>query len=422
MIEAGSAWVDITPPPGLKMSGFAARTKVATGVHDRLGVRALAIGDTAIAVADVLGCDAKMSARVRDRCVLPAQRVIVTGLHNHGGPCVLTRMADGLDPTYMGKLEDGLVAAIDQAVAHQQPATLGMGMGADPDVARNRRHPGGRVDPSLPVLRVRDTAGRVIAVLVCYACHPVVLGADNLLWTADYPHFVRTTIEAAYPGALAIFLTGCAGDANNGHDAHASQSLAPTSDRSFAEAKALGQRIGAAALAAPETPAGDTVAVGEDRVELGFERRETRPLSELAALWRSQSAQQPDQRALLAYWTRWADDWAGTDVFPPWTGRVSAFDWGGVRLAALPGEIFAATGLAIREALAPAPAFVFSYADALPGYIPPRDEYRFGGYELDEAHRYLGMPASFAPGSAERLAAAAIKLNQQFTRTSATRA
>ena len=35
MIEAGVAVVDITPPAGLVMAGFGARTEPATGAHDR---------------------------------------------------------------------------------------------------------------------------------------------------------------------------------------------------------------------------------------------------------------------------------------------------------------------------------------------------------------------------------------------------
>ena len=56
------------------------------------------------------------------------------------------------------------------------------------------------------------------------------------------------------------------------------------------------------------------------------------------------------------------------------------------------------------------PAFILGYAEGTPGYIPPRSEFAFGGYEVEEAHRFIGMPGAFAPGSAEALAAAAIKL------------
>ena len=60
----------------------------------------------------------------------------------------------------------------------------------------------------------------------------------------------------------------------------------------------------------------------------------------------------------------------------------------------------------------PRPHFVASFADGVPGYIPPSSEYPLGGYEVLEAHRYYGLPAAFAPGSAERLEAAAIALGR----------
>jgi hypothetical protein len=284
-------------------------------------------------------------------------------------------------------------------------------MGPDPDVARNRRHAGGVVDRALPVLRVRRADGSMLAVMVAYACHPVVLGADNLLWTADYPHYVRDTIEAAHPGATALFLTGCTGDANTGHSAYASQTLKTSETRTFATAERLGRRIGEAALAAPERAVGDGVFAADGMVSLGFERREAEPLSVLAARWNAEAAvADADRRVLLEQWKRWAEKWADIAEFQHWNGRITVLDWGGVPIVALPGEIFAETGLAIRAALKDIPAFVIAYAEALPGYIPPRSEYRFGGYEVDEAHRYIGMPATFAPGSAEALAEAAIGL------------
>ena len=52
MIQAGAAVIDITPPPGLAMSGFAARRGPAEDVHDRLTTRALAIATAMMVVAD----------------------------------------------------------------------------------------------------------------------------------------------------------------------------------------------------------------------------------------------------------------------------------------------------------------------------------------------------------------------------------
>jgi neutral ceramidase len=410
MIRAGAAVVDVTPPAGLAMSGFAARTLPASGTHDPLTVRALAVGDTAVAVADVIGLHHEMSARIRRRCALPGDRVIVAALHNHGGPVSMRgRLGAEADPAYLSSLEDACVRAIDAAVANQRPARLHAGMGADPDIARNRRRPDGPLDRSLPLLRVHDEDGRMIALLTGYACHPVVLGADNTLWTADYPHYVRLALEEAHPGAVAVFLTGCVGDANTGHSAHASVSLASHPERSFAAAERIGRAIAAAAMRAPSVPLASDVHAANAQVMLEFERREGNPPEELAARWRRELARaDPPRATLLKSWVDWAET-AGQDMHPL-PARVTALDWGGLPVIGLPGEIFAATALSIRDAFGTKPLFIAGFAEDNPGYIPPREEYAFGGYEVDEAHRYYGLPATFAPGGAEALAEAAIAL------------
>jgi len=406
-LRAGIAVVDITPPPGLLLAGFAARTEPATGAHDPLTVRAVVVGDTAIVVADVIGIHEAMSARIRERCPLPAANVIVAATHTHGAPVsMVDRLSAEADPAFLRALEDGCVAALTEAAANAAPVQLSVGLGADPEVARNRRHADGSLDRALPVLRIRDAAGELLAVIVSYACHPTVLGADNRLMTADFPHFVRSTIEAAHPGAVAIFLNGCTGDVNIGHTAQASVTLNASSTRTFANAERLGTRIAEAALAAPETTLGATATASEQLVELTLERRE-HDLPALAAAWEDEArTADPVRATVLQHWANWArrnaDHPAGT-----WVGRVSVLDWGGLPIVALPGEIFAETGLTIRAACSGRPALVLSYADGTPGYIPPASEYGFGGYEVDEAHRFIGMPGAFAAGSAERLAQAA---------------
>ena len=125
------------------------------------------------------------------------------------------------------------------------------------------------------------------------------------------------------------------------------------------------------------------------------------------------------ERAAGPAWARlyrhWAD-WAVTVARQPlggWRGRVTAFDWCGLPLLFLPGEIFASTALAIRaeQPVRPTP-FVLSLSDGNPGYIPARDDYPAGGYEVAEAHRYYGLPAAFAAGGAETLAAAVLQAHR----------
>lgn len=412
MIRAGVAVVDITPPAGQFMSGFAARTAPAQGAHDPLTVRALVVEDTALVCVDVIGIDAQTSLRAREACILPAEAVIITALHNHGGPVSMRgRLSAVPDEAWMERLETAIAEAIDLAHARREEVSLMGGAAADPGFAHNRRDGDGPVDGTIPVLRFDRPDGSTLAVLCSYACHPVVLGADNLLWTADYPHFVRAGLERALPGAVAVFATGCAGDINTGHSAAASLTQAPQNDRTFEEARRIGDGLAQAVLRAELRPLSEATGAAEGFVDVGFERRESEDYPTLAERWAQEAATaQGVNGTLLRIWSDWAAAMTGRPL-EPLRERVAALGWGGACLLGLPGEIFAETALYLRAAMharGAAPVFVLSYADDNPGYIPPSSEFPKGGYEVDEAHRFYGLPATFAPGSAEDLAEAAL--------------
>lgn len=408
-VLAGAAVVDITPSPGLMMSGYAARTEPALGTHDPLTARALVVGDTAVVVADVLGIDETSSARIRARSGFADDRVVVVATHTHGGPRSMERRGGGrADPQFLKQLEDGCVDAIRQAAARRQPARLIAGNGANPGIAFNRRRDSGPIDPNVPVLRVQGRDGHVIAVVFAHGCHPVVLGAGNRLYTSDFPHYARRAVEHAHPAAVALFLPGCSGDVSTGHSPESSISTDVPPDRTYAEAERLGLRLGESVLAAALRPAVGTITAHSMAVDLPLARSEDGDLDALAVTWRTMAeTATPAWSVLYRHWAEWARTTAREPLMP-WQGRVTRFDWGDVPLIFLPGEIFASTALAIRERTgSKAPPFVVSLADGNPGYIPPRDEYVHGGYEVAEAHRYYGMPAAFAPGAAEMLVAAA---------------
>lgn len=410
-VRAGVAVVEITPPAGLAMAGFAARTRPAEGAHDALTVRALVIEDTAVLIADVIGIDADMSARIRARVPLAGDALVIAALHTHGGPVSMAgRVGPDADRAYLSRLEAACVAALETAWRSRVAATLAFGLAAGVDVGRNRRHAGGPVDKAIPVLEVRGPDGAAMAILISYACHPVVLDATNLLWTADYPHFVRQAVEEARPGAVCLFFTGCTGDVNTGHTAKASVSLASNPDRSFAAAELIGRRIAAAVRdTVCEPVAGKEVDFGARMVPLDLERREIGCSQDLVACWqKALETADAAHRPVFETWIEWART-RMTVPLEPLAARVTVLRWGEVLLIALPGEIFAQTALEIRGSGADR-AFIVSYADDNPGYIPPRDEYVHGGYEVEEAHRYYGQPAGFAPGSAERLRDTALAL------------
>lgn len=409
-VLAGVAVVDITPPPGLMMCGYAARTEPATGTHDPLTARALVIGDTAIVVADVLGFHEDSCARIRGRSGFADDRVVVIATHTHGGPMPMPGRGGGsADPAFLRQLEDGCVDAIQRAAANRQPARLLAGNGENPGIAFNRRTEGGSVDPTVPVLRVEALDGTVLAIAFAHGCHPVVLGAGNRLYTADFPHYARAAVEAAHRGAVALFLPGCSGDVSTGHSPESSISTDTPPDRTYAEAERLGRKLAQSVLAAPLTPLSSDITARTRPVALDLARTETGDFDALAREWLAlaDSATSVAWATLYRHWAEWATTIA-REPLTPWQGRVTRFDWGGLPLVFLPGEIFASTALAIRAQRSTGPTpFAVSLADGVPGYIPARKDYPAGGYEVTEAHRYYGLPAAFAPGSAELLVEAA---------------
>ena len=407
MIQVGASIIDITPPNGIAMAGFAARTEVAKGDHDALTVRALVVDDTAVVTVDVIGIDANLSARARARASLPDQAITITATHTHGGPVSMPgRLSAKADHAFILCLEDAVVKAVDLAIVNQKPARLLGSIGVEPGFATNRRRLDGPVDTGIPILRFESVEGSTIAILVSYACHPVVLGADNLSWTGDYPYFVRKKLETTFPGAIAIFATGCAGDVNTGHSAAASLSLLATPERSFAKAKEIGFGIANSVIDARLTDVSGNVGHSEVFADICFEQREQEAPDILAKSWRLAAK---DTSSLEVIWANWAEKHMGRDL-SPLKARITALKWGSVGIIALPGEIFAETALEIREKLAQKdPLFILAYADDNPGYIPPESDYLRGGYEIDEAHRFYGLGATVAPRTAEHLAEAGCK-------------
>ena len=409
--RAGVASRDVTPPAGTAMSGFAARQSPATGAHDPLVVHALVVDDTALVTIDVVGLHEDDCGEIRRRCGLPEDKVVVHATHTHGGPVSMRgRLGDGVHEPWLAAVVDAAVTCVAEASVRQEPVHMTAGYGPGPGVARNRRRPGGPVDDTLPVVLLHRGDDSVLAAVVSYACHPVVLGADNTLFTADYPGVVRR-VMAERLGAPVLFVTGCAGDANTGHTAAASISTAPSATRTFTECERVGSQIAAAALAVVPgaVPARSGVAAVAGEVPLGLDVPD--PAATLAAVegWERDLARADAARgALLESWIAWGRGRleqprpAATHL-----ARVAAIRWGDAVLVSLPGEPFAAAAHEIRAyATHRAPGTtvaVAGYTNGCPGYLPTADEYPHGGYEVCDAHRYYGMPGPFAAGSSEAL-------------------
>ena len=417
-------------PTGTPMAGFAARTGTSTGVHDQLLVLGLVVDRVALVTVDCCALHEDSCAEIRDLVRDQVEDAVVTATHTHSGPCIAPGRLGPAAPEVLAAVIRAAADVIGRAAASARDCTVSHAEVRGLGVAADRRHLDRAIDPPLQAVRFTDSGGSVIAHLVSYPCHPVVLDAGNTLISADYPHRLRTAVEADHPGSICLFATGCAGDINTGHSAEASYTTQRTSTRTFEEADRIGTRLASALRTAifepimiaglgsgpptssgrwgsasgPSTSSGPRGAVRlrTCAVELPFGAVDRTAVAAEADGWREEiGTADAGRAALLRSWIGWAE--RRTDSDPAgWHGRVGLIEIGELAVVCLPGEPFWAVAEAIRD-LRDGPTLVLGYSDGVPGYFPTKEDYPDGGYEVRDAHRYYGMPAPFAAGCAEQL-------------------
>ena len=133
-LRAGTAIVDVTPqewPLVLRGSFF---PKPARSSHDPLHVRALAFengtGRAVIVIVDVIGISRDTLDPVKKRAAEATgwrtDQMLIAATHTHSAPS--SRAEGSVAQIAFGKrLADGMVEAIEKAVASLQPAQVGFG-------------------------------------------------------------------------------------------------------------------------------------------------------------------------------------------------------------------------------------------------------------------------------------------------------
>lgn len=218
-LKAGAATVDITPPPGAPLWGYAARRDApSTGVCDRLFARCLVLddGDARFAIVSLdLGRapPRAVTARIRDRLrVHSFNHILLVASHTHHGPVLELDDSPNPQNPYNRFLENALVEIITRAGREAVPARFGV-EARESRLNRNRhsKRPDAPVDRTLTVMRVETTEGKPVATVVNFAAHPTMRDAKLLQWSADWPGALARRIERN-TGAPCLFLQGAAGD------------------------------------------------------------------------------------------------------------------------------------------------------------------------------------------------------------------
>jgi hypothetical protein len=407
---AGFGAADITPPIGSMLDGFIARLAPSNEVDLPLCARALWLDDSRTACLmvslDVLGLTPLFADRVVSelaaRLGLPEDHVVLVSSHTHSGP--MTAAMRGLGPAddaYLSFLAERIQTAAVAAVAGRRSVRVAWGS-APVDIGVNRRQVNvtdgsvilGRNDagPRDRVVRVMHLRGEGQSIVVmAHACHPYVLGGDSTLVSPDFWGHAAAVLSGN--GHQAFYLNGCCGD------------IGPREAfRGLRAVRREGEVLASAVLRAcghATTDASADLDVGSARLELPHDHLP--PMNEIEAdLEKADQTVRDEERCNTAIQTRVRTAWhewvselrqatRGGLPLPSIQARVSVIRIGGGAIVVLPGEVFFEIGERLASRVAATPVWVAGYGHGYIGYIPTAEAYAEGGYEVEEAHRYLGM-------------------------------
>jgi neutral ceramidase len=402
-LRAGVSKTDITPTTHEVMWGFESRLAPAESTLDPLYARVLVLeaGSQRLAIV-ALDLGRSFGEASLDRLRESAHKssgiscMLVCASHTHSAPIIKDEYT-GAPPAWEQRAIDRIGAAIAEAAGNLVDAKVGTGTGSvyighnrlplRPDgtfgwFERNETMlPTSPVDPTVTVLRVDGSHGTPLAILVNYACHPVVLGPDNLQYSADFPAAMNRTIEDAFGGrVLSFFLQGAPGDINPYH------AVTPLQEDAIKKRDWTGQRLGAEAVRVAkeihtESVATPSIDFREDT--LNFKLR-----------W----SQEKFQAGLLKFLGPKTLDLMGSPIRPMIESRVTAVLINHqIAIATVPGEPFVDFQTNWRDRCPATTAFLFGYTNGYHGYFPTISATSRGGYGAASASTWV------EPGAGERI-------------------
>lgn len=408
-MKVGVAMERITPRAGIDLSGFVLRTQPSVGICDELHVRVLCLEENARRLiwihCDLIGFSNSLAWDIRNGVAassgVPPEAVLISATHTHSGPATLPLRRCGVpDPAYLGLLKERVMKGVEEAMRAMEDVSLLYSCSALDGVSRDRRAagPNSHVDNLLPVLAFKRGDGSFAAVIANFAMHNVGLGSGSRMVSSDIAGFAANLAGAAISGNPLVLMTngGC-GNINpiNG-------------DSGYSRVERLG------------TILGDAIVEGIQKLDpchdsgLGFLFRKAElPLTQIS-LEELDRMMDGHRQCHLAH----RDD-AVYEAMKEWSrdtkplilkgrapaaaeGCVHIFKIGPVFFAGMNAEVFSRMAGSLRKASGIERLFVVGYADGCIGYLPPREIYPEGGYEVDLAYKFYGN-FMVAPGGFELL-------------------
>ncbi|MCS6953107.1 MAG: hypothetical protein RMK57_11960 [Bryobacterales bacterium] len=430
-LRVGAAAVKITPPVGLPLAGYY-HVRLATGMHDELYAKALVLegsGSRAALVAcDLIALEGDLVEAARqliERTTgLRGDRVMISATHTHTGPEVERQFLAFVEGAprqaaerYRAELPSRIAEAVRLAEAALTPARAWAHIGREETLAFYRRfrmkdgtvqfnpgklnpdivEPVGKPDPDVAVVYFDTPDDKPLATYVNYALHLDTVGGTE--YSGDYPYtLARLLGQVKGPGMLTLFTLAAAGNINH------VDVKSPEPQKGHGEAQRIGTVLAGEVLksyARLKPVVSGPVRVLSRRLELPARQVEPGALESArdTARWFGKPGGPPFLDMVAALRTL---DLAGRGgkAIPAEVQVVALGEE--VAWVGLPGEIFVELGVAIKRASPFPRTVVVSLANGSIDYVPTKEAFAEGAYEV--------ISARCAPGCGEMLADAAIGL------------
>jgi len=399
------------------MGGYAARKHPSLGTLGQLHAKALALEDGAgnrsvLVTMDLLGFSSAFREEIAERCSLrtgiPRERFLFSASHTHSGPALsrvleiayeLTTEQRMAVQSYSEQLQNRIVDLVSESLRNLEPVKLSFGTAiAGFAVNRRVRTPSGfviganrlgPVDHSVPFLVVDDEAGRIRAVVFSYSCHNTTLQGSNYHFHGDYAGVAQQWLEQRYPGAVAFFMAGTAGDAN------------PYPRGTLQLAEEHGRTLARAVdkyLTGPLKPVRGPLAARLEKIFLEFDGPPTRK-----DFQEKLKSENPYERKHATAFLKLLE--SGGEVPERYPYPVQVWQFGSdLTLIALAGEVVVDYSIRLKKELAgSADLWISAYCNDISFYVPSRRVLQEGGYEPVDSMIYYGQPGPFVPAVEDQI-------------------
>jgi hypothetical protein len=414
---AGAAKTDITPAPGISLDGPISKNGPVVDVNDPLHARALVLSDGRTTLAIVI-CDVCMIEKdvceeaknsIAKYLAIPANRVLIAGTHTHAAPRLTHIGTSPADDAYHHLVATRMTEAVEQAKENLAPAVIGWGHFERPELIACRRFlcepgsvapnpfgkngeriksvsgqstqvigPAGPTDPEFFVLSVRHADGSPLALLGNFSVH-YCGGYKRGRVSADYFGFFSQTIEDRLPagkghpptvGLMSNGTSGNTGAIDRGGKKYEPYEWLELSGRMLAEdAIEVAEKI--------EYRGDLSLEMSETELTFDVRKPDASRLEWADKILASQPAEYPHR------WSKvYAQEARHLAKSPDRvTHKFQTIRIGDLAIATAPCEVFAETGLEIKQNSPFDATFIIELANGYGGYLPTAQQHEWGGYE-----------------------------------------